>query len=134
VHASAVASGAIAAARRDCAGGRAYNLTEDFPLTVEGFVRYAGVGLSRRIWAPSIPSAAGSALFRALAVGVWAVGRPELSAHALGSLHWLTSDNPYTAARARCELGWRPTVTPDVGVPQAFRWWKTARRDTERAP
>jgi UDP-glucose 4-epimerase len=127
VHAASVAEGAIAAACSDCAGGRAYNLASDFPLTAAAFVRYAGEGLGRRIFAPTISRRAGRALFGAIAAGVRLVGRPELSAHAIGNLEWLTNDNPYSSERARRELRWNPSITPDVGVPRAFRWWKSAR-------
>lgn len=124
VHAGAVAAGAVAAACTDAAGGRVYNLTSDFPLTVADFVRYAAEGLERRILTPALPLGAGLALFRAIAAGVRLVGRPELSVHATGSFWWLTNDNPYPAGRACRELGWRPAITPDVGIPAAFRWWK----------
>lgn len=132
VHASAVAAGAILAARSAAAGGRIYNLTQDFPLTAAALVRYAEEGLERRIAAPVLSMAAGRALFRAMALGVRLIGRSELAVHVMGSHEWLTHDNPYTAERARRELGWRPTVTPDIGVPEAFRWWKRAR-DAARA-
>ena len=126
-HASSVAEGAIAAACSDCAGGRAYNLTSDFPLTVADFVRYAGEGLGR------LSRMAGRALFGAIAAGVKLAGRPELSVHAIGSYAWLANDNPYSTDRARRELHWNPTITPDVGVPQAFRWWKSAGAGSNRA-
>ena len=132
VHAGAVAAGAILAACSDAAGGRAYNLTDDFPLTAADLVRFAGEGLQRRIIAPTISMGAGRVFFRGISLGVRLIGRPELSAHAMGSYEWLTHDNPYRAHRARRELHWNPTVTPDVGVPQAFRWWKQSR-ETSRS-
>src|SRR6185437_15570166 len=128
VHASAVASGAILAARTDAAGGRAYNLTDDFPLTSADLVHFASVGLDRRIMAPRISMTVGRAFFGAISIGVRVIGRGELAAHAMGSYEWLTHDNPYVAHRARRELRWNPTVMPDVGVPEAFRWWKRARQ------
>jgi nucleoside-diphosphate-sugar epimerase len=132
-HAASVAEGAIAAACSECAGGRAYNLTSDFPLTVADFVRYAGEGLGRRIFTPTLSRRAGLALFHAIAAGVRMVGRPELSAHAIGSFGWLTNDNPYSTDRARRELRWNPSITPNVGVPQAFRWWKSIGTGGNRA-
>lgn len=128
-HAASVAEGAIAAARSDRAGGCVYNLTSDFPLTVADFVRYAGEGLGRRIFAPTLSRMAGRALFGAIAVGVRLAGRPELAAHAIGNFAWFTNDNTYSTDRARRELQWSPTIAPDIGVPQAFRWWKSARAD-----
>ena len=36
----------------------------------------------------------------------------------------LTRDNPFTSRKAREVLGWRPSVAPEVGLPEAFLWWK----------
>jgi nucleoside-diphosphate-sugar epimerase len=36
-------------------------------------------------------------------------------------------DNPFSSERARRELGWSPTVRPEVGIPDAFAWWKEHR-------
>jgi nucleoside-diphosphate-sugar epimerase len=124
VHANAVAEGAVRAAQVDAAGGRAYNLTTDFPLTVAELVRFASVGLGRRIFAPSLSLGASRALFRALAAGLTIAGRRDLGGHAMGSFEMLTHDNPFSSNRAREELQWTPTIRPEVGVPDAFRWWK----------
>ena len=40
-----------------------------------------------------------------------------------GAIDMVTRDNPFTSDRARAELGWTPTVRPQAGVPEAFRWW-----------
>jgi nucleoside-diphosphate-sugar epimerase len=40
-----------------------------------------------------------------------------------GSLDFVSRDNPFSSERARRELGWNPPVRPEVGVPEAFRWW-----------
>lgn len=124
VHANAVAEGAICAALTDDANGRVYNLTGDFPLTVAELVRLAAVGLGRRIHAPTVSLPASRGLFRALRFGLTLAGRGDLAAHAQGTLEMLTHDNPFSSARAREELHWSPTIRPEIGVPQAFHWWK----------
>jgi nucleoside-diphosphate-sugar epimerase len=124
VHANAVAEGAVRAANVDVAGGRAYNLTTDFPLTVAELVRYAAIGLDRRIRAPSLSLGVSRALFRILALGLTAAGRRDLGGHAMGSFEMLVHDNPFSSERARSELQWSPTIRPEIGVPGAFRWWK----------
>jgi nucleoside-diphosphate-sugar epimerase len=124
VHANAVAEGALRAAQVDGAGGRAYNLTTDFPLTVAELVRYASVGLGRRIRAPVLSLGASHALFKTLALALTAMGRRDLAGHAMGSFEMLVHDNPFSSERARKELRWAPTIRPEVGVPDAFRWWK----------
>jgi nucleoside-diphosphate-sugar epimerase len=41
----------------------------------------------------------------------------------------LTHDNPFVSERARKELGWQPSIRPEVGVPEAMRWWLAHRRN-----
>ena len=124
VHANAVAEGAILAAHTNVADGGIYNLTTDFPLTVFGLVRFARIGLGRTIRAPSLSPKGFRVLFRAIEVVLGTIGRADLAAHANGTLEMLTNDNPFSSARAREELGWSPTIPPDIGLPDAFRWWK----------
>src|SRR5258708_28105023 len=57
VHAENVADGIVRAARTDIAGGRAYNLANDYDVTVAEFFRLAGDGLGRQIRLPTIPYA-----------------------------------------------------------------------------
>jgi nucleoside-diphosphate-sugar epimerase len=124
VHAYAVAEGAVLAAHSDAANGAIYNLTTDFPLTVSRLVSLARIGLARNIRAPSLSIGSSHLLFRALEVMFRTIGRGDLAAHANGTLEMLTHDNPFSSERARDELGWSPTIPPDIGVPDAFRWWK----------
>jgi nucleoside-diphosphate-sugar epimerase len=124
VHANAVAEGAILAAHSDVANGSIYNLTTDFPLTVSGLVGLARIGLARTIRAPSLSPGSFRLLFRALEMVLGTIGRGDLAAHANGTLEMLTHDNPFSSVRAREELGWSPTIPPDIGLPDAFRWWK----------
>ncbi len=124
VHANAVAEGALLAAQTDLANGRIYNLTTDFPLTVARLVSLASAGLGRRVRAPVLSIDSSRVFFRVLRVSLRAVGRADLAAHAPGTLEMLTRDNPFSSARARLELGWSPTISPESGVPDAFRWWK----------
>jgi nucleoside-diphosphate-sugar epimerase len=124
VHAGSVAGGAILAARSDVAGGQAYLLTTDHPVTVASLVRCGADGLGRRVWSPSIPVAAGRAGFVALAWVLRASGRRDLARHAAGTLDMLTRDNPFTSERARSELGWAPSGCRDALLVESFRWWK----------
>ncbi|MDQ2766944.1 MAG: NAD-dependent epimerase/dehydratase family protein [Gemmatimonadota bacterium] len=124
VHANAVAEGAILAAHADIANGAVYNLTSDFPLTVAMLLCLARVGLARRILAPSLSLRSSRTFFRALELGLRIAGRGDLAAHSKGTLEMLTRDNPFSATRARDELHWAPTIRPETGVPDAFRWWK----------
>lgn len=123
VHARNVAEGAVLAAMASGAQGRAYNLTADYPITVADLVRLASAGLGRHVFTPRIPRAAGRAMFRVLEVALLAAGRRGVSRRSGATFDMLTQNNPFREARARRELGWRPTVTPQDGIPVAFRWW-----------
>ncbi|HEY4130726.1 MAG TPA: NAD-dependent epimerase/dehydratase family protein [Gemmatimonadaceae bacterium] len=127
VHAANVADGAVRAAAHDAAGGRAYNLANDFDVTVRQFFTLGAQGMGKRVHFLSIP--------RAVAYSVWATGKfiataataGKLSVLSNASLEIISEDNPFTSERARRELGWSPPVHPDVGIPEAFRWAWTRR-------
>ncbi len=127
VHAGSVAEGAVLAATTEAARGRVYLLTNDQPVTTSDLVRCAEDGLGRRIWSPHVPASAGRTGFCALSRVLRAMGRGDLARHAQGTLDMLTRDNPFTSERARRELGWAPALRPEVGLTDAFRWWKDHR-------
>ena len=110
VHAANVADGAVRAAMYDVAGGRAYNLANDFDVTVRRFFELGAHGLGRRVRFIPVP----------LAVAHGAVRRlrrrrrmrspaDDRASSSNASLSMLTRDNPFTSERARRELGWSPT-------------------------
>lgn len=123
VHAAHVADGAVLAAESDAANGRVYNLANDFDISVAEFFRLGALGLGRRVRLIHIPEAPARGLLRAAVGALRVFGSDRLSALSDDSLGFLTSDNPFSSDRARRELGWRPWVPPDVGVPDAFHWW-----------
>ncbi|MEO7086720.1 MAG: hypothetical protein ABI442_11525, partial [Gemmatimonadaceae bacterium] len=128
VHAANVADGAVLAALSDRAGGRAYNLANDYDVTVREFFLLAGEGLQKRIrFVPiSLSVAKGGVGIVMWIVRVATAG--SLNVVSASSLSFLTRDNPFTSERAKTELGWAPRVRPAEGVPDAFRWWKERRR------
>jgi 2-alkyl-3-oxoalkanoate reductase len=123
VHAANVADGAVRAVASDQAGGRAYNLSNDFDVTVRDFFRLGAEGLGRRVRFIGVPiwmakaGLRGFRLFDRIALG----GKYAVASE--GSLSFMTRDNPFTSERARIELGWTPRVMPEAGVPASFRWW-----------
>ncbi len=123
VQAASVADGAVRAATCDAAGGRAYNLANDFDVCVRDFYRLAGDGLGVRVRMAPIPFALARVGFGAGMLALRLAMRGQLVAVASNSLDFITRDNPFTSERARRELGWSPPVRPAAGIPDAFRWW-----------
>lgn len=123
VHAANVADGAVLAATSDVAGGRAYNLANDFDVTVRRFFELAGEGLGRRPVFVPMPLWAARGALR----GVKAVARllsgGKFSLVSNSAIDFIAEDNPFSSDRARRELGWEPRMHHEIGVPDAFRWW-----------
>ena len=134
VHAHSVADGAVRALDHPGAGGRVYNLAHDFDVTVRDFVRLAAEGLGRPVSCPSVPVVLGRAGFRGLSAALALLGRRGLAAHAVGTFRMLTRDNPFSSERARRELGWRPEIPPEDGLPEAFRDWMRRSGRCPRRP
>lgn len=124
VHAANVAEGAVRAVTTDAAGGRAYNLANDFDVTVRRFFELAGEGLGKRPLFLPLPMWMARAALRAsksvvrLATG----GRFGLVSNA--AIDFISRDNPFSSDLARRELGWSPAVRPETGIPDAFRYWR----------
>lgn len=127
VHAANVADGIVRAAEVEGAGGRAYNLADDFPISVADFFRLGAEGIGvppRSIRVPLGLARAGATVVEKLGP---LLGMDRSVASAKSSLDFITRDNPFSSDRAREELGWRPFVTHEAGVPEAFRWWREHR-------
>lgn len=127
VHASAVADGAVRAARYEAAGGRAFNLANDFPVTVADMVQLGANGLGRRVRGVPIPLGLARATFGTLAGAARLANQKAMAKQLPDTVDTFIRDNPFTSERARRELGWAPTVRPEVGIPDAFAWWKEHR-------
>ena len=123
VHAANVADGMVRAATIDAAGGRVYNLANDFDVTTREFFRLAGEGLGIPLHMANIPFVVVRAALGLASMVAGSRWRVAMDA----SLGFLTRDNPFTSERARRELGWNPVVRPEVGIPEAFRWTIRAR-------
>ena len=128
VHAASVADGIVRAADTDAAGGRAYNLANDFDVTVNEFVRLAAQGLGIEIRRIPVPIPLARFAFRTASFAARVAKGPSMSRETLNSLAFLTRNNPFTSDRARRELRWSPPVRPELSIPEAFRWWREHRQ------
>ena len=126
-HAANVAEGAVRAVGCDVAGGRAYNLANDYEVTVRRFFELAAEGLGRHVRFISIPLPVAKVGFKFVKSAARTLGGGRFNVISNASLGMLTRDNPFTSERARRELGWSPDVRPEQGVPEAFRWCLTHR-------
>ena len=124
-HAANVADGAVRAVTCDFAGGRAYNVANDYPVTVRQFFELAGDGLERRVRFISVPLSVAKVAFKIVKSTTRVLTGGRLNVISSASIGFLTEDNPFTSERARRELGWSPVVRPEHGIPEAFHWWKT---------
>jgi nucleoside-diphosphate-sugar epimerase len=123
IHAGNVADGVVRAAACDAAGGRAYNVANDFDVSVRRFFELAGEGLGRRIRFVKLPVPVARGTLKVVKAVTRALTGGKMSVVSNASLSLMTRDNPFSSDRARAEIGWAPTVRPEDGVPEAFRWW-----------
>lgn len=122
VNAENVADGVVRAAGVDAAGGRAYNLANDYDVTAEDFFRLAGIGLNVRLRTLRVPAAAALGAEKLFRMAAPLLPGSRFKAVSFSAVDFLTRDNPFNSDRAKRELGWNPPVRPEVGVPDAFRW------------
>jgi nucleoside-diphosphate-sugar epimerase len=127
VHAANVADGIVRAAASERAGGRAYNLANDFDVTVAEFFDLAAEGMGVRLRHIAIPYPAARAAVVVLSVLAPFLSGNRYRAALAASLDFMSRDNPFDSSRARRDLGWAPPVRPEAGVPEAFQWWRRHR-------
>lgn len=122
VHADNVADGMLRAAAMEGAGGHAYNLANDYDVTVAEFFRLASEGLNVRLRTLRVPYVVAKGAERALRSIAPLLPGNRFKAVSFSAVDFLARDNPFTSERARRELGWDPPMRPEVGIPDAFRW------------
>jgi len=128
VHAANVAEGAVLAATSDVAGGKAYNLANDYDVTVRRFFELAGLGLGRRPMFVPMPMWAAKGALRGAKWLARVVSGGTFRMVSAAAIDFVSDDNPFSSERAKRELGWSPSVRPEVGIPEAFRWWRENKR------
>lgn len=125
VYAGNVAEGIVTALEAQ-QWGKAFNLTNDDPITANELVDGLADGLQRKVRPIRMP--AGLARFSA---GVIDALRPLSGSHlplVRGGVAFLSGGHPYTSAAAISELGWRPSHRHAAALPRAVRWVIEERR------
>lgn len=121
VHARSVAEVAVRAVTSAIAGGRAYNVTNDAPITVNDFYDAAQDGIGRRVrWLP-IPGVVAQSALAAAGLALRALRVPGSALLNATSLDFLLQDNPFSSERARVDLGWTSAIDTRAAVVEAFR-------------
>lgn len=121
VHARSVAEVAVLAVTGEIGAGRAYNVTNDLPITVNEFYEAAQAGMGRHIrWLP-VPGTLAQGALAVAGAALRLLRVPGSSLLNATSLDFLLQDNPFSSERARSELGWASTVDPRSAVAEAFR-------------
>jgi len=132
VHAANVADGAVRAVTTDAAGGKAYNLANDFDVSVRRFFELAGEGLGRRPVFLPMPLWLARGALRGVKWVSRALTGGRFNLVSTSTLDFISRDNPFTSDLARQELGWNPAVRPEIGVPEAFRDWRLRRAGNKK--
>jgi nucleoside-diphosphate-sugar epimerase len=66
-------------------------------------------------------------VFKLVTMVIGVARRGEGLTQASGAVAFVSRNNPFSSDRAKRELGWTPPVRPEVGIPDAFRWWADQR-------
>jgi 2-alkyl-3-oxoalkanoate reductase len=123
IHASSVAGAAFRAVTTDAAGGQAYNVANEDPVTLREFIQLAAYGLDTTVLPLPIPlPILRGALETAKRVARW-LHLPGAATLQHATLGFVARDNPFSSERARRELGWAPAAAPREAIPDAFNWW-----------
>jgi nucleoside-diphosphate-sugar epimerase len=123
IHASSVADAAFRAVTTDAAGGKAYNVANEDPVTLREFVQFAAYGLDTTVIPVPIPlPVLKGALAATKRIVKW-LHLPGATALQHATLGFVARDNPFSSELAQRELGWSPVVSPREAIPDAFNWW-----------
>ncbi|MGH7546116.1 MAG: NAD-dependent epimerase/dehydratase family protein [Gemmatimonadota bacterium] len=129
-YAANTAEGAVLALTRPEASGRVYNLADDFPITQKEFLSRFAAGLDRDPIFLPLPYAVAYAL-------AWVVEMlPGRISTASGLNRRRVSlagrPNPFSAERARRELGWAPSVPHEEAIRRSVEWYRADGRKRGR--
>ena len=121
-YAGNTADGAVLALIRPEASGRVYNLSDDFPITQKEFLARFAAGFDRDPTFVRLPYAA------AYALG-WLI---EMLPGRLSTRSGLNRrrvslagrPSPFSAERARRELGWAPSVPHEEAIRRSVAWYR----------
>lgn len=127
IYAGEVASAAITAAERPEAAGRAYNITDQGPITQRAFfalwAEAVGVPPARRRKPYGLVFAAALGMEAA-----WKLARSPRPPLITRYATWLMGrDVRYSTERARSELGWSPRLSYAESIEQTVSWWRASR-------
>ncbi|MEO8031372.1 MAG: NAD-dependent epimerase/dehydratase family protein [Gemmatimonadota bacterium] len=120
VHARHIAQAILLCLDGGNGWGRPYNLVDPWRMAAPEFIAAIGRGLNSRVRPVRIPMplarfAAGAA---DLAVGLLPGSLPSKPS---GIVRFWRGTNPYSARAVVAELGWKPDLAPEQGIPAAVK-------------
>jgi len=120
IHARHIAQAIILRLASDVQWGQAYNLVDPWIIKAPEFIAAVGQGLGRRVRPIRIPLplARMAAGIGDTALGLLPIAPPS---KLRGVIRYWRGANPYSARRAREQLGWAPDLPPVDGIPAAVR-------------
>ncbi len=127
IYAGEVASAAILASARPEASGRAYNVTDQGPVTQREFFEL----WAKAVGVPPARRRKPYGLVFGVALGLeaaWKLARRSRPPLITRYATWLMGrDVRYSTERARTELGWSPRLSYAEAIGRTVSWWRSAR-------
>ena len=126
VYAGNVADAVLAALEHPEVKGP-FNVTNEGDITQREFFTAVGSALNRRTHFLTIPVPAALAI---TAVAHWfrhLLAPKKYAGFGASAVRFLSKNNPFTSDRARRELGWKPTTTPEEAIARSVRWFDESR-------
>lgn len=124
IYVDDVAAAMIAAGGSDVAAGQAYNLADGSGTTWAQYLSLFARALdARRPWINlSFAGAMRLATAMEMPHRLGLPGKPLLTRHAV---NLLGRSQEFSAAKARMDVGWRPSVSVEEGIARSVQWLKT---------
>jgi nucleoside-diphosphate-sugar epimerase len=127
VHAESVAAAAIRALTVPRAVSRIYQVTNDGEIALREFVAALSDGIGRRIRTIPISEPVALAIAHGAQAALRMAGPGLYPGTITGAVRFWRGGNPYSSARAREELGWRPEVRHREVITKLVRRYAATR-------
>lgn len=129
-----MADAALLAAEKDVAVGEAYNCSNDGVLTQRQYFNRVAEALGEPPVTRTIPYAVAKRVAFGLELFGRAVGMKRPPMVTRYSVWLIGRHSFFETKKARVQLGWKPTVTYDQGIPMTVKWFLEQERNGHASP